>query len=1584
MNFILKRRTLISMLFIGITMLGYVSYKKLSVELFPNFQLPVLFVQISTPLEMDPSYIEQQAVIPVEGSVGTLEGIEKIESNVTSRSATIQIYLNQNADLKYANLKLQEKIDAVKGSLPPEFMVASMKIDLEQINSQFMELQVRGEGGIDRIRNVADREIKTELENIDGIAGVQVYGGRENSIEVRLDEKACKANGITIDRVRRLLNNNRSDKTFTGRVRDGDNKLFVNVTSEYTDVTEIGNLIVKNEGPILLKDVAEIFFGVKEESSYSRVNGLDAVTISIVADNQANLIDLSHDALEKIEDLNKKLGSSGVTIVVQNNSAEIMEKNINEVISLAITGGLLAVFILWFFLRNIRLVAVIAVSIPISVYSAFNFFYAAGITINSLTLIGMALAIGMLVDNSVVVLENIYRLAGQGKDPATAVKQGTSEVWRSLFASTLTTIIVFLPFFFTGNFLVKIFGKNISVSIISTLLISLAVAMMLIPMATYYILTHSKNSNSQVFKKLSIHNRLIQGYHIILKSCMRNPASTIIGTLVIFFTALLVSITLSLGSSQEVQTPSFRLSVTMPGGSTLGKTDAVVSEIESRLAMLPEKQDIISRIEEERATVTINLSEDWDKKSKRSLPEIKNDISERTKNISPAQVSMDEISSSGGFSSEGGGGESFNPGDDFMSMLGLGSKRESIIIKGQDFNQMRNFADDIKNYVDDLSTVQNSNLNVQDNKPEVHLFFDMDYLGRNNYTLADMAGALSTFGRENSSGATFRQGTETYDIIIKYAEDAESTEENKFKTIDDLKHLEVGAANGAIMEMEELSNIVFSSGRGNIHRENQEKRITLFYNFKQEIKNSKELLKGAREEVSSIISSLSLPAGISVEVVREEDQFKDYYKLIGIAFLLIFMILASVFESMATPVVLMFSIPLAALGSLIALILTGNSLLNSNTLTGFLILLGVVVNNGIILIDYTNILRKRGNRVQRALMMAGMSRLRPILITAGTTIIAMLPLAMGQSEYVSTIGAAFAITVMGGLALSTMLTLVFIPTFYMGLEDALKWIYNLSWKNKIVQFTLFAVFMFLVYTYIDKFLWQLILTILLLIIIPAGTWFVKNSLRKARETVISPDESISIYVQSLVKIYDRESRWSREWKAGKRIRQRLGIEKEYRSWSDLSEASWQLPSIAFLIYFTYFYLDKGFWIFIFSILSWFSLSAVWTNFRTLLVHLQEIRKRKLINLTIRVTDFSVFWLLPLFNLLWFQHRWENIAVVLILGFIWFTGLVIYKTGQKLTNENIDIYRLEGRFKRMRKTFYKIVAAVPLIGKKKKPFKALNCVSLNIGSGMFGLLGPNGAGKTTLMRIICGILEQSYGKVWINGLDTQKKREELQGLIGYLPQEFGSYENMTANDYLHYQAILKGITDEKTRNERVTYVLRAVHMDERRNEKIGSYSGGMKQRMGIALILLHLPRILVVDEPTAGLDPRERIRFRNLLVELSRDRVVIFSTHIIEDISSSCNQVAVMNKGKLRYFGKPIDMTREATGHVWQFSIPADDFNTFVNDHLVVHHMSEGDMVRVRVISESSPWEGAVNATPNLEDAYMWLLRNKNNHKLKTE
>lgn len=281
--------------------------------------------------------------------------------------------------------------------------------------------------------------------------------------------------------------------------------------------------------------------------------------------------------------------------------------------------------------------------------------------------------------------------------------------------------------------------------------------------------------------------------------------------------------------------------------------------------------------------------------------------------------------------------------------------------------------------------------------------------------------------------------------------------------------------------------------------------------------------------------------------------------------------------------------------------------------------------------------------------------------------------------------------------------------------------------------------------------------------------------------------------------------------------------------------------------------------------------------------------------------------------------------------------------------------------------------IPVIGKKKFPFKAVKGVSIDIQNGMFGLLGPNGAGKSTLMRIICGILDPSYGKITINGINVQEKREELQGLIGYLPQEFGMYENMTAQDFLNYMGILKKLYDDKERHSRVEYVLKAVHMFENKNEKIGSFSGGMKQRIGIAQILLHLPRILVVDEPTAGLDPRERIRFRNLLVELSKERIVIFSTHIIEDVASSCNKVAVMKKGELRYLGEPIQMAGIAENKVWMMTIPASDFDDIKEKLVIIHHMQDGENIRLRCLANEAPSENAKQVKANLEDAYLYLL-----------
>ncbi|MDD4192623.1 MAG: efflux RND transporter permease subunit, partial [Mangrovibacterium sp.] len=1371
---------------------------------------------------------------------------------------------------------------------------------------------------------------------------------------------------ITAGTIRSLLSANSGSRVYAGNLKEEDQLYFVHVTAEYEQVSDLENLVVA-DGPILLKDVAEIRFGVKEETSYSRVNGQDAVSMLLINDSQANQIDLSHKAQELIEELNQKLEGKGVQVVVQENSAETMENNIDQIINLALVGGLMAVFVLWMFLKNVRIVAFIALSIPVSVYTAFNFFYAYGITINSLTLVGMALAVGMLLDNSVVVLENIYRLAGIGKSPDESVTRGTKEVWRSIVASTLTTVTVFLPFLFSSNFMIELLGRNIGISIVSTLLVSLVVALLFVPMVIHFVLTRRRGS-AMHFEKLTTNNRMVQIYLLLLKSCMRHPAATVLGAVAAFFIMIFISLAISVSTLREVEADQIKLYVTMPSGSSLETTDGTVRKIEEKLQDVKEKKDIASNVEEEEAVITVTLAEDFEKVDGRSFAEIKSSVNELTKNVGPAEIGFEQSRAGGG-----GGGGGANMMNNFQRFLGIGTEEEKIVLKGQDFEMMKMVAEDLRYFLEEMDFMNRVRLNVSDNRPEVHLLFDQLLMTEYNVNVAQVASELNSFSGEISTGVLFKQDLDEYEIILKQ-EGKEETGEQDTRTMDDLKALQVKSQSGGLHDLRDFANLVYARGLAGINRINQEKQIEVTYRLIDEAQDSKDLLESYRYEIDNLIAAYHFPSGIAAEVIHEENDLEEFNFLIFAAIILIFMILASVFESFATPFVLLFSIPLAAIGSLLALIFTGNSLFNANTMIGFLILLGVVVNNGIILIDYTNILRKEGFRMSRALMTAGLSRVRPILITAITTIVAMFPLAMGQAEYVSVIGAPFAIVVIGGLALSTLLTLVFIPTFYFGLENALRWFSGLDWKLRAFQLVLMTGAIVLTFLEVESLPWRMIDTVLAVVLVPGVTWFVMNSLKKAGTRLLAPDERVRITIRNLVKIYDRPGRFSREWQGGQHIRHRAGLIRDYRSVRDFDQLIWQLPILAFLIYFTFIFLEQAFWICILMLVVYWYIGEMWKPVAIYLDHRHEDTGKRVFFLTKKQVAGFLFWFLPLAELAFLYLKTKYVGLVAAYAVLWYLGLVISVTSKRLYEEKVNIDRITGRFSSLRRSVYRVVKRIPVIGKRRAPFKALNGVSLEIGTGMFGLLGPNGAGKSTMMRIICGILDQSYGKIWINGIDTREKREELQGLIGYLPQEFGTYENMPAWQYLDYQAMLKGITDTEEREERLEYVLKAVHMYDRRNDPIGSFSGGMKQRIGIAQILLHLPKILVVDEPTAGLDPRERIRFRNLLVDLARDRIVIFSTHIIEDIASSCNQAAVIIRGKLKYHGSPANMVHLANNLVWQYEVPAAEFDKLPDKKMIVHHMRVGEHIRVRVLAKEKPSPDAVAASPLLEDAYLCLIK----------
>ena len=331
MNKLINRKVLISMIFIGLTMMGLFSYRYLLMELYPDAEFPSLNVTISTKTELDPKYIESQAAIPVEGVISGLEGVEDITTLISNRNARITVSFTKNTNVKYAYLKLEEKIKAITKSIPEDFTIQVNKAGSGMASDQFMTLQILGDDDVDYVRNITDIDIAPILESTDGIASVTVMGGRQKSIEILLDDEKCKALNITASQVSSLIGKNMSEKTFAGSVFQDNKRFFVNVTAEYLATEDLGNIVV-SEGPVLLKDIADINFGIKEEESYSRVNGKEVITCVISKSPLVNIIDLSQRVREEIAQLNEELATKGVSIKVDTDTAETMSENINTII----------------------------------------------------------------------------------------------------------------------------------------------------------------------------------------------------------------------------------------------------------------------------------------------------------------------------------------------------------------------------------------------------------------------------------------------------------------------------------------------------------------------------------------------------------------------------------------------------------------------------------------------------------------------------------------------------------------------------------------------------------------------------------------------------------------------------------------------------------------------------------------------------------------------------------------------------------------------------------------------------------------------------------------------------------------------------------------------------------------------------------------------------------------------------------------------------------------------------------------------------------------------------------------------------
>lgn len=1553
-GFAVRRPVTTTMFFLALGILGVISWVRLPLQLFPELIFPEVFVTFNLN-GASAEQIEREMVIVAEGEIGKLDGVQVMESSCRANSGNIRIFYAPDTDMKFALLQLQNRMSRLQIEFPERTRVNVQRFDSSDLSATIMQLNVLGDGDLNWLREFSEEKIRPELEAVDGVVSAQVLGGRREAIEIIVDPLMLQAHQLSLTDVRNRLNAANQRRQYLGHVYNGAQALSVSMHEQFDDLRKIGEVVIKPDIPLHLGDIADIRYGSQTQTDMQRVNGKPSIGVRIQKDDEANLIEVSRLVEAAIERINTDFASEEIELVISNSQAEMMEGALDTLKQAAIVGGALGLFVLFLFLRNLRFVVVLLLAIPASLLVTFNLMYAWDLSLNVLSLCGLALAVGMLTDNGIVVMENIFKHFELGKTPIEAARQGTEEVSKAVLAATATTVTVFLPVIFIQSDAQDIL-RELALAMTFPLLASLLVALTLVPALSAFTLANVSRPPTGT-------GILLEKYTVLLKSGLRHRAWVSIGIVLIFVGTLGASFFFMLQQDNRQEESQFTLYISLPEGATLEATDAVVTEVESAVRDVAGLERFLTSVQENQASVTVRLQALAERPKQISVEQIKENLDEKLADIGDAVIGYDAPVRAGrGGGGRGGGGGARRSSGGF-NLTGTPATEEAII-RGHDLSVLQMLADDLGFRLEELDEVVDPNSvrpDVERSASEVQvlpneaMMFDRQL---NVQTVLSTVGDARSDGFQTTVPFLTASGLEVA-IDVRTVEDpqTESMGLQEFRT------MPIISPNGNYVPLDEIAHVRTDQGRAMILRTDQSRRAMVAYQFTTQILDSQPALEDARLLIRDVVQEMVLPEGYSIEIVEAEEE-TIYYWMMGIAGLLIYMILASLFESFSAPIIILCTIPTAIIGSCWALIFSGTGLTQQEgpmALLGFIVLLGIAVNNGIMLIDAINTLRTDyGFRRERAVIAAGKSRVRPILMTSATTLLGVMPLALkfgGDYE----IWPPFAITVLGGLTVSMVSTLIFIPVVYMGLDQVKDWLKEIGLIGILVSTLAAIVSVYMIDDYYQS-LFVTTLSVLPVWFAFLSFWWILGRIRKSREAARKRFENISvIQLRNLTKIYGAPGKFKQEWLRFQRRGERLGSGTGVENLALRDALWWKLPLFALLVY-LHTYFEDAVWVYSVSLMTWGLVLRLANDFQLMLGWQVTYRWfRQLGRLT-----------LPIIFVVYIHFRLQLVSVTIAsVAFYLLVKLIQYLVNRVRVGK-VDVENFEGRLSGVKSLVYRSATSVPIIGLHKPEFRALAGVDLEIERGMFGLLGPNGAGKTTMMRIICQVLTPSYGSIVVNG-QNMLRDNGLQGVIGYLPQHFGLYNHMTAYDYLEYRALLEGFKEGAKRRHRVSECLEQVNLDDRKDDLIGSFSGGMKQRVGIAQTLLHLPQIIVVDEPTAGLDPLERIRFRNLLARFSQDHIVIFSTHIVEDISGSCNKLAVLNKGQVVYTGTPLDMRNLAGGRVWEAVITEEQFERMESDLEMITHVRTPGGIRARFLADHQV-VNAEQVEPNLEDAYLHLLR----------
>ena len=1017
---IVNKPTTILILFSILVGLGLYIVPQIPIDLYPEINPPILVVY-TTYDGAGPEEIEQTVTRPLEGMMTNVSDVKEITSTSSEGVSFILLEFGWDTDLTEASNEVRDKLEFIKDYLPDEAgAVQIFKFDPAMI--PIIDLVVNGNRTPEELREIAEDQIQPYLEQVPGVAMTYINGGREKVVRVEISQNRLEAYGLSLTQVSQMLAV-QNLQIGAGNVEEGTKKYLIRTAGEYQSLEEIANAVVtyKISGgvakTIRLRDIATVREGHKDATSSVFINGDPGVYISIQKQSGVNSIQTADKVLESLEKINRSLPQDmGVSVI--NNTTDIIRGSLNQVTSSALTGAILAMIILFIFLRSLKSTLIIGLSIPISLLITLMFMYFSGMTLNLMTLAGLTLGVGMIVDSSIVILENIFRYREKGAKLKPSSILGTQEMFMAIMASTLTTVCVFLPVLMFKKELemIGVLFKDLAFTIVIALLASLFIAITLVPvLASKYLAIYTRRQKpiKTAFLR-AIDNAMERfftgmdnGYKGLLAYCLDNKGLTLLITVMIFIISLLLFPTIGIDFMPTSEEDSIVVSLTMPVGTKLDITQeymmqmaqVIQEEVESLKELIVatgSSGNFLSGEDSSKGTLTLTLK-DFDLRT-----ETNDEIKEKLR------AHFDQFpSASFSFGSSNNMGGSASPID--------------IVIKTDDLTLAKQTANKIKDLLtEEAPEVTEPEVSLVEGLPQVEIVVDRDKAYTLGLNIYDIGNEISA-NVDGKTSSRYRVGGDEYDIQVILKKEDRSA-------IPDLHKIFMVNNSGLKIPLSSVASLEKSSGPVDISREDQTRVVHVTGGLKPGYATNEVETKVRELIKENIVADESVIIDFSGDYAEIQSYLFKFIVVMIIAVVLVFGVMASQFESLRDPFIIFFTIPLMFIGIIFIYKITGETI-SMFSAVGLVMLAGIVVNNGIVLVDYTNLLRERGLCIRDACIEAGGNRLRPVLMTSLTTILGMTPMAFfpGEgSELVQPLGQ----TVVGGMTVSTLMTLFLVPVLY--------------------------------------------------------------------------------------------------------------------------------------------------------------------------------------------------------------------------------------------------------------------------------------------------------------------------------------------------------------------------------------------------------------------------------------------------------------------------------------------------------------------------------------------------------------------------